>query len=44
VQVITGQSSIHKFDAADFNNTVARAGVEAGGFCIEYELAHRDKN
>jgi hypothetical protein len=44
VQVIAGEPSINQLDAADFDNAVARSGVEAGGFGIEYELAHRDKN
>jgi hypothetical protein len=44
VQVVAGKPSIHKLDAANFDNAVARAGVEAGCFGIEYELAHRNKN
>ncbi len=40
VQVVAGEPAIHKLDAADFNDPVARAGIQAGGFGIEYELAH----
>jgi hypothetical protein len=36
MQVAAGQAPVHHFDAADFDDAVAGARVEAGGFSVEY--------
>jgi len=40
VQVVAGEPPVQQLDAADFDDAVARAGVQAGGFGIENDLAH----
>ncbi|CAM2158074.1 hypothetical protein PT2222_40072 [Paraburkholderia tropica] len=40
VQVVAREPAVHELDAADFDDAVARAGVQAGGFGIENDLAH----
>ena len=37
--VVSGQTAIDQFDAADFDDAVALAGFQAGGFSIEDDLA-----
>ena len=32
---------VHQLHAADFNDTVAEERVEAGGFCVEDDFAHK---
>ena len=48
VQVVAREPAVHQLDAADFNNAVAGARIQAGGFGIEDELTHvglaRSKN
>ena len=41
VKVVTGQHAVVQFDAADFDDAVARARVQAGGFSIEDNLTHK---
>ncbi len=48
VQVVAREPAVHQLDAADFDNAVAGARIQAGGFGIEDELTHvglaRSKN
>ena len=39
--VVAGELASHELDAADFDDTVARFCRKAGGFGVQYDLAHR---
>lgn len=43
VQVVACKTSIHQLDAADFDDPVARSRIQAGGFGVQYQLAHRGR-
>jgi hypothetical protein len=40
MKMIAGQPAIDQFDTGYFDNAIAQAGVEAGGFGIENNLSH----
>ena len=39
MQILLGEMAVDHFQAGEFDNAVAAAGVEAGGFGIENNLA-----
>ncbi len=41
LQGAAGGKMIHQLDAADFDDAVTFAGLEAGGFGIEDDFTHR---
>jgi hypothetical protein len=40
MEVITGQFAVQDFDATDFDDAVAGARIQAGGFGVEDDLTH----
>jgi hypothetical protein len=40
MKALTGQLAVEQFDAADFDDAIAGAEIESGGFRIEYNFSH----
>ena len=40
LEMLAGESAILNFDAAYLDYPMTMGGIEAGGFCIEYNLTH----